>query len=127
MISLLITVRIRHVPPSGAKVRPVRRTFWISAAVPTVKASTRSDGQADRHLAAVAGVVDDVAHRVLDAREVGGRQRGQRHLVVARSARRPSRTMLADLGGGALADRPGDHARPGRSGSPGCSRGTPRR
>ena len=45
MISLLITVRIRHVPPSGAKVSPVRRTFWISAAVPTVKASTRSDGR----------------------------------------------------------------------------------
>ena len=45
MISLLITVRIRHVPPSGAKVRPVRRTFWISAAVPTVKASTRSEGR----------------------------------------------------------------------------------
>ena len=45
MISLLMTVRIRQVPPSGAKVSPVRRTFWISAAVPTVKASTRSDGR----------------------------------------------------------------------------------
>jgi hypothetical protein len=36
----LITWRIRQVPPSGAKVRPVRRTRWIWAAVPTVKAST---------------------------------------------------------------------------------------
>ena len=44
-MSLLITWRIRHVPPSGAKVRPVRRTFWISAARPTVKASTRRLGR----------------------------------------------------------------------------------
>ena len=44
-MSLLITWRMRQVPPSGAKVRPVRRTFWICAAVPTVKASTRSDGR----------------------------------------------------------------------------------
>ena len=40
-----MTWRIRQVPPSGAKVRPVRRTFWIWAAVPTVKASTRSEGR----------------------------------------------------------------------------------
>ena len=44
MISLLITWRMRHVPASGANVRPVRRTFWISLATPTVNASTRSDG-----------------------------------------------------------------------------------
>ena len=31
-------------PPSGANVSPVRRTFWISLAMPTVNASTRSDG-----------------------------------------------------------------------------------
>ena len=43
-MSLLITCRIRHVPPSGANVRPVRRTFWISLAMPTVNASTRNDG-----------------------------------------------------------------------------------
>ena len=43
-MSLLITWRIRHVPPSGANVSPVRRTFWISLAMPTVNASTRSDG-----------------------------------------------------------------------------------
>ncbi len=36
---------MRHVPPSGANVSPVRRTFWICAAVPTVKASTRSEGR----------------------------------------------------------------------------------
>ncbi len=34
MISLLITWRSRHVPASGANVSPVRRTFWISAAMP---------------------------------------------------------------------------------------------
>ena len=35
---------MRHVPASGANVRPVRRTFWISVATPTVNASTRNDG-----------------------------------------------------------------------------------
>ena len=35
---------MRHVPPSGANVRPVRRTFWISVARPTVNASTRRLG-----------------------------------------------------------------------------------
>ena len=44
-MSLLITWRIRQVPPSGAKVSPVRRTCWIWAAVPTVKASTRRLGR----------------------------------------------------------------------------------
>ncbi len=39
-MSLLMTWRIRHVPASGANVRPVRRAFWIWAATPTVKAST---------------------------------------------------------------------------------------
>ena len=40
-----MTWRRRHVPASGAKVRPVRRTFWISLATPTVKASTRRLGR----------------------------------------------------------------------------------
>ena len=44
MISLLITVRRRQVPASGAKVRPVRRARWIWVAIPTVKASTRRLG-----------------------------------------------------------------------------------
>ena len=43
-MSLLMTWRMRHVPASGANVRPVRRAFWISAAMPTVKASTRRLG-----------------------------------------------------------------------------------
>ena len=43
-MSLLMTWRIRQVPASGAKVRPVRRARWISAAMPTVKASTRRLG-----------------------------------------------------------------------------------
>ena len=45
MISLLITWRMRQEPASGAKVRPVRRAFWIWAATPTVKASTRRLGR----------------------------------------------------------------------------------
>ena len=40
-----MTWRIRQVPPSGAKVSPVRLTRWIWAAVPTVKASTRRLGR----------------------------------------------------------------------------------
>ena len=44
-MSLLITCRMRQVPASGAKVSPVRRAFWIWAATPTVKASTRRLGR----------------------------------------------------------------------------------
>ena len=59
-----MTWRIRHVPASGAKVRPVRRAFWISAAMPTVKASTRRLGQADTDTWPQHGrVVDDVGRR----------------------------------------------------------------
>ena len=39
-----MTCRIRQVPASGAKVRPVRRARWICPAIPTVKASTRRLG-----------------------------------------------------------------------------------
>jgi len=44
-MSLLITCRSRHDPASGANVRPVRRAVATWAAIPTVKASTRSDGR----------------------------------------------------------------------------------
>ena len=44
-MSLLITDRSRHVPASGANVSPVRLAFDTCAAMPTVKASTRSDGR----------------------------------------------------------------------------------
>ena len=37
--------RMRQVPASGANVSPVRRAFWIWAAMPTVKASTRRLGR----------------------------------------------------------------------------------
>ena len=43
-MSLLITLRMRQVPPSGAKVSPVRRAPATLAARPTVKASTRRLG-----------------------------------------------------------------------------------
>ena len=44
-MSLLITVRKRQVPASGAKVKPLRRPPATLAARPTVKASTRNDGK----------------------------------------------------------------------------------
>ena len=44
-MSLLMIWRMRQVPASGAKVRPVRRAFWIWPAMPTVKASTRRLGR----------------------------------------------------------------------------------
>ena len=43
-MSLLMTWRMRQLPASGAKVSPVLRARWISAAIPTVKASTRRLG-----------------------------------------------------------------------------------
>ena len=107
-MSLLMTCRIRHVPASGAKVRPVRRAFWIWAAIPTVKASTRRLGQAHRHVAAADRVVHGGGHDVLDAREVGGGQAGERDLVVAGAAE----ALLdhrGDLVGRALPHRAGDH------------------
>ena len=62
-----MTWRMRQVPASGAKVRPVRRAFWISVAMPTVKASTRRLGSDTDTWLAVVGVVDDVADDLLDA------------------------------------------------------------
>ena len=112
--------RMRQVPASGAKVRPVRRAFWICAAMPTVNASTRRLGRLDRHLAAAGGVVDDALHHALDAGEVGGRQAGQRHLVVAGAAQ-PVGHHRAHLLGGALAHRAGDHARLAEAAAPGAA------
>ena len=85
-MSLLITCRIRQVPASGAKVSPVRRAFWIWAAIPTVKASTRRLGRLTDTLPQPTESSIAVADDVLDAGEVGGGQAGERHLVVARAA-----------------------------------------
>ena len=71
VMSLLITWRIRHVPPSGANVSPVRRTFWISLAMPTVNASTRREGNDTLDVAAAGLVVDDAGDEAVDPREVG--------------------------------------------------------
>ena len=125
-MSLLMTWRIRQVPPSGAKVSPVRRTRWIWAAVATVKASTRRLGRLTDTRPPCGGSSMISAHRVLDAREVGRRQRGEGHLVVAGPGQAVA-TIWRDLVGRPLAHRAGDHARPGRTGSPGCSPGRPRR
>ena len=88
-MSLLITWRMRHVPASGAKVRPLRRARWSLAAMPTVKASTRRLGRltdtrppGPHSWLRPGDVVDDL----VDAGEVGGRQRRERHLVVAGAA-----------------------------------------
>ncbi len=108
MISLLITWRIRQVPPSGANVSPVRRTFWISLAIPTVNASTRSDGSDEPHVAAPLLLVDQAGDQAVDPGEVGGRERRERDLVVAGAAQAVLHHR-AHLVGGALAHRPGDH------------------
>ena len=73
-------------PPSGANVSPVRRTFWISLAMPTVNASTRSDGSERPTLPQPCLLVDEAGDEAVDPREVGGRQRRERDLVVAGAA-----------------------------------------
>ena len=98
LMSLLITRRIRHVPPSGANVRPVRRTFWISLAMPTVNASTRSDGSETPTLPHPYCSTRCPATQPVDARVVRGRQRRERDLVVAGAAR-PSRPSCARSSG----------------------------
>ena len=85
-ISLLITWRIRQVPASGANVSPVRRTFWISLAMPTVKASTRRLGRLTDTWLVHRRVIDDAGHHLVDAGEVGARQRREADLVVAGAA-----------------------------------------
>jgi hypothetical protein len=91
-MSLLITWRSRQVPASGAKVSPVRRPFWsCPAAVAAVLA------------------VDDAGHDIRDPGEVRGGQRRERDLVVA-GASEALGHHRADLLGGPLAHRPGDHA-----------------
>ena len=45
-MSLLMTWRMRQVPPSGANVSPVRRTFWISVAMPDGEGVDPQAGQA---------------------------------------------------------------------------------
>ena len=120
-MSLLMTWRMRHVPASGAKVRPVRRAFWICAAMPTVKASTRSDGSdTDTRRGRCSRVGDGVADDVLDAAEVGGGQRRERHLVVAGAAQALV-DHAPDLLGRALAHGPGDHARLAEPAAPGAA------
>ena len=74
-MSLLITWRMRHVPASGAKVRPVRRAFWSWAAMPTAKASTRRLGSDTDTGRTVVGVVTMSPTTLLDPGVVGGGQR----------------------------------------------------
>ena len=107
-MSLLITCRTRHVPPSGANVSPVRRTFWISLAMPTVNASTRSDGNDNAHVAAALLLVDEPATRPSIPEKSAVRERRERDLVVPGAAQ-PVLHHGADLVGGALAHRAGDH------------------
>ena len=115
MISLLITWRSRHEPASGANVSPLRRPLLTSPANPTVKASTRSDGRLIVVVPHEPGELRRRRSRIplttrLDVGEVGGRQRREADLVVAGAAQ-PVADHRANLLGGPLAHRAGDHAR----------------
>ena len=105
-----MTWRSRHEPASGANVSPVRRTFWISLAMPTLNASTRRLGSDTLTPPGALLIGDEVGDDAVDAGEVGARQRRERDLVVAGAAQ-----ALADhrahLLLGPLPDRAGDHAR----------------
>ena len=107
-MSLLITWRIRHVPPSGANVRPVRRTFWISLAMPDGERVDPQRRQREADVAAALLLVHEAGDEAVDPREVGGRERRERDLVVAGAAQAVAHHR-AHLVGGALADGPGDH------------------
>ena len=125
-MSLLITWRIRQVPASGAKVRPVRRAFWIWAAIPDGEGVDPQARQAHRHVAAADRVVHGGGDDVLDAGEVGGGQAGEGDLVVAGAAQ----ALLdhrGDLVGRSLAHRAGDHPGLAEAAAAGAARGTPRR
>ncbi len=76
--------------------------------------------QRHRHLAAVGGVGHGGGDHSLDPAEVGGRQRGQRHLVVA-GAPQAVGDHAPDLGLGPLAHGPGDHARLTEATAPGAA------
>ena len=115
-----MTWRMRHVPPSGAKVSPVRRTRWIWVAVPTVKASTRRLGRLTDTWPEHWRVVDDCRHRLFDARVVGAGQRGQRHLVVTGAAQTVGHHG-PDLLGRPLAHRSGDHPGLAEPAAPGAA------
>ncbi len=110
VISLLMTVRSRHDPASGANVRPVRRADPTVAAMPTVNASTRRLGSDTDTCPRLTGSFDDVGDDPLDAAEVGGRQRREAHLVVAGAAQALAHHR-AHLRLGTLAHRPRDHPR----------------
>ena len=107
---MLITCRSRHEPASGANVRPVRRTFWISLAIPTLNASTRRLGSETLTPPVPAWSDDEIGDDAVDAREVGARQRRERDLVVAGAAQAFVHHR-ADLLLRPLAHRTGDHAR----------------
>ena len=109
---LLMTWRIRHVPASGAKVKPVRRARWIWPAMPTVNASTRRLGSetATRSVTPSCPASTAPATTSWIPREVGRRQRRQSDLVVAGAAQAVL-DHRSDLFGRALSHRSRDHAR----------------
>src|SRR4029453_6667513 len=77
-------------------------------------------GQADRHLTAGGGVVDDVPHDAFDAGEVGGRQAGERPPRVTGGAQAVA-DHRAHLVGRALAHGAGDHAGLAEAAAPGAA------
>ena len=105
---LLMTRRIRSLPPSGAKVRPERRPLRESSlARVTLKASTRVLRQAEAGVGALVAV-GELLGQLADLGVVGAGQRQQPDLLVA-GRLEALLDHRADAGDRPLADRAGDH------------------
>src|SRR5258705_271362 len=99
---------MRHVPASGANVRPVRRAFWICAAMPTVNASTRRLGRLTLTLSspAVSATTRSIPLKsAVDSDVSAGdlRDRAQHVLPRAATGTLPRTDHLGDLGDDFLA------------------------
>ncbi len=109
-MSLLITWRIRHVPASGANVRPVRRADWMLAATSTVNASTRRLGSEIDTWPQLTGSSIVSATTLSMPLKSAVESEVERDLVVAGAAQAVGHHG-PHLFGRSLAYRSGDHAR----------------
>ena len=118
---LLMTRRIRSLPPSGANVRPERRPLRDSSlARSTLNASTLVTGQAQARLGALVAV-GEALHDAGDLGVVGAGQRLSRPTSSKPVASRPWLDHLADALDGALPHRTGDHAGLAEAAAPGAT------